>query len=165
MLPRDRFRPRSSPTMPRGGRADRGAPPRAFVGISRPRWMRADNFAMQTPRHLTFARSLVIGIAIAAIGEIQSASSSSRGDATVPVRSAATGTVVGRVLNASNGTFLNNVRVMVEGTLIETTTDEAGEYRLLGVPEGTARITASFSGMIPQTASVSVDSGAAVRHE
>ncbi len=75
------------------------------------------------------------------------------------------GSVAGRVLNASNGTFLNNAQVAVEGTLLTATTDETGAYRLTGVPVGVARVTASFSGMLAQTAQVTVAAGAESRHE
>ena len=46
----------------------------------------------------------------------------------------ATGSIEGRVLHAASGRYLDRVRVTVEGTLLETFTDELGAYRVDGVP-------------------------------
>ncbi len=69
------------------------------------------------------------------------------------------GTVEGRVLNATSGRYLNNVRVSVEGSTQETFTNEFGEYRLVGVPEGEVRLNVVFTGMAPQTVTVRVNGG------
>lgn len=45
----------------------------------------------------------------------------------------AAASIEGRVFNASNGIFLNNARVSVEGSRLETFTNENGEFRLEGV--------------------------------
>lgn len=58
-----------------------------------------------------------------------------------------TGTIEGRVLNPSTGEYLEFVRVTVEGTSLETFTDSAGQYRLTGVPAGTATVTAFRTGL------------------
>jgi hypothetical protein len=42
----------------------------------------------------------------------------------------ATGTIEGRVAHATTGRYLVNVRVTIEGTALETFTDELGAYRL-----------------------------------
>lgn len=44
------------------------------------------------------------------------------------------GTIEGRVLNATSGNYLNNVRVAVKDTLLEAVTNQNGEYRISGVP-------------------------------
>ncbi len=75
------------------------------------------------------------------------------------------GTLEGRVLHASAGNYLNNARVAVAGTALETFTDENGAFRFPQVPAGAVRVTASFAGMAPQTAVVTVAPGARVRHE
>ncbi|MBL9209481.1 MAG: TonB-dependent receptor plug domain-containing protein, partial [Opitutaceae bacterium] len=76
-----------------------------------------------------------------------------------------TGTIEGRVLNATSGSYLNNARVIVDGTRIEAFTNESGEFRLSGVPAGEARISAMFTGLQAQVATVSVTAGQIARHE
>lgn len=73
----------------------------------------------------------------------------------------ATGTVEGRVLNAANGTYLSKARVIVEGTNLEALTNDFGEYRILNVPAGSAKLTVSYTGQAPRSAVVTV-AGAAV---
>src|SRR5688572_7341035 len=72
---------------------------------------------------------------------------------------AGTGTIEGRVLNSTNGTYLNNARVTVEGTTTEAFTNEIGEYRLANVPAGAVTVRASFTGLTPQKVPVSVVAG------
>jgi TonB-dependent receptor len=72
----------------------------------------------------------------------------------------ATGTIQGRVLNVGTGKYLNNARVVVEGTNLETLTDEFGEFRLSGVPAGTARLRTSYTGLDPKVDPVNVAAGA-----
>lgn len=72
---------------------------------------------------------------------------------------AATGTIHGRVLNATNGQYLNNARVTVEGTSLETFTNEFGDYTLNNVPAGSATLRVTFTGQEPQIVSVSVQGG------
>jgi hypothetical protein len=55
-------------------------------------------------------------------------------------QSAATGSIEGRVLNTTNGAYLNNARVTVEGTTLQAFTNEFGEYRLSDVPAGAATV-------------------------
>jgi TonB-dependent receptor len=76
-------------------------------------------------------------------------------DAAQPT-SGATGSIAGRVTNGSGDTFLERVRVTVEGTALETFTDGGGTYRLDGVPGGTVRVKFFYTGMAAQTASVTV---------
>ncbi len=78
---------------------------------------------------------------------------------------AATGSIEGRVLNARNGEYLENARVTVEGTALETYTDEGGSYRLTKVPAGTARVKVFYTGLPPQTVDVTVPAGRAVQHD
>lgn len=53
----------------------------------------------------------------------------------VCAQAVATGIIEGRVLNATSGAYLNNARVIVPGTRLETFTSESGEYRLTEVAE------------------------------
>ena len=77
----------------------------------------------------------------------------------------ATGLIVGRVLNATSGNYLNNARVTIDGTTSETFTDESGDFRLGPVAAGTVRLTAAFSGLGAQSVTLTVPSGGTVRHE
>lgn len=70
-----------------------------------------------------------------------------------------TGSIAGRVLNVSNGTYLNNARVTVDGTKLETFTNSFGEYRFDGVPAGEARLTVFYTGMSSGSAVVTVTPG------
>jgi iron complex outermembrane recepter protein len=78
---------------------------------------------------------------------------------------AATGSVSGRVLNAASGSFLNNAKVTIDGTLLLTATNEDGEFALAGVPAGKVTLTASFSGMVSQTVELTVAAGSNTRQE
>ncbi|HUR58576.1 MAG TPA: TonB-dependent receptor, partial [Opitutaceae bacterium] len=71
----------------------------------------------------------------------------------------ATGVVEGRVLNATNGQFVKNARVTVEGTTLESITNEFGEYRLSDVPAGSRTIKAAYGGLPAVTQSVNVAAG------
>lgn len=71
-------------------------------------------------------------------------------------QSAGTGVVRGKVLNAATGAFLNNARVTVAGTTLETFTNATGEYSLSNVPTGGATVEVRFLGMATQTANVTV---------
>lgn len=69
---------------------------------------------------------------------------------------AATGIIIGRVFNPATGTYLERVQLTVEGTALETFSDEDGNYRLSGVPAGTARIRAFRTGLPPTITTVAV---------
>ena len=79
--------------------------------------------------------------------------------ASVFAQAAATGTVEGRVLNAATGRYLQNVLVNVEGTSLSTLTNEFGEYRITGVPAGSARVRAVYSGLDTKVETVNVGAG------
>lgn len=76
-----------------------------------------------------------------------------------------TGTIEGRVLNASNGMYLNKARIVVEGTAIDTFTNDFGEYRLTNVPAGTIKLIATYTGQEPATATVSVEAGKTAKQD
>ena len=67
-----------------------------------------------------------------------------------------TGAIEGRVIHAATGRYLVNVRVTVEGTTLETFTDELGAYRIAGVPIGSATLKAFFTGLKPFSTPVNV---------
>ena len=78
-------------------------------------------------------------------------------------QTAGTGSVQGRVLNVGNNKYLNNARVVVEGTNVEAFTNEYGDFRLDGVPAGEVKIRASFTGLDAETATVTVAPGQTAR--
>lgn len=57
-----------------------------------------------------------------------------------------TGAIEGRVLNAKNGMYLHRVLIVVEGSSLETYTNEFGEYQLRNVPAGEARLRLEYTG-------------------
>ena len=75
------------------------------------------------------------------------------------------GTVEGRVFNAATGSALANARVLVEGTNRETLTDESGNYRITGVPVGTARVRISYLGFDGESAAVQVPAGGVIQRD
>jgi TonB-dependent receptor len=79
--------------------------------------------------------------------------------------SAVVGVIEGSVVGASNGSSLNNARVTIVGTTLETTTDETGRYRFVGVPAGAVQLRVSYAGMESKTAAVTVGSGGAARQD
>ncbi|HEY0945750.1 MAG TPA: TonB-dependent receptor [Opitutaceae bacterium] len=69
------------------------------------------------------------------------------------------GTIQGRVFNAGTGKYLNNARVAVEGTSIQTFTNEYGEFRLYNVPAGEVRLRVFYTGLTPQTVPLTLPAG------
>lgn len=69
------------------------------------------------------------------------------------------GTIQGRVLNESSGSYLGNARVAVAGTSAETSTDATGFYRLTNVPAGTVEVVVTYVNFHPDSATVSVVPG------
>lgn len=80
-------------------------------------------------------------------------------------QTAGTGTIQGRVLNVSNGSYLNNARVTVADSAQEAFTNSFGEYRLEGVPAGAVQLQVFYTGMKAGAASVAVEAGQAVRQD
>ena len=78
---------------------------------------------------------------------------------------AATGTIEGRVFNPGSGEFIENVRITIEGTALETFTDSSGQFRLTHVPAGVARVKAFRTGTPAQTQSVTVAPGETQRQD
>ncbi|MFM9031930.1 MAG: carboxypeptidase regulatory-like domain-containing protein, partial [Opitutaceae bacterium] len=57
-----------------------------------------------------------------------------------PLAAAETGSVSGRVLNQPTNRYVNQARVSLTGTALQTFTDEAGAYLLNGIPAGPATV-------------------------
>lgn len=80
-------------------------------------------------------------------------------------QSAATGVVAGRVQNTAARLSLENARVRVDGSNRETFTDVFGEYRFPDLPAGEVKLTAFYTGLTPQTVSVTVTPGQTVQRD
>lgn len=80
-------------------------------------------------------------------------------------QSSSKGVIEGRVQNSTNGNYLNNARIALEGSNIETSTNEIGYYRLPNVPAGSANIRVTFEGMEPASAGVEVSAGQTAHHD
>lgn len=85
--------------------------------------------------------------------------------ATTAVDAQTTGTIEGRVFNATNGAALANARVSLESPARDIVTDDAGAYRLTGVPAGPARILVSYVGFRSEAASLLVPADGTVARE
>lgn len=75
-------------------------------------------------------------------------------------QSAGTGSVEGRVFDTVTQKYLNNARITIAGTQIETYTDEYGNYRIDGVSAGDATVSVFFTGLAAQSVSVKITAGA-----
>ena len=106
----------------------------------------------------TILHRLLAGLLLAALG-------SAAFPGSVYAQSAATGTVEGRVFNSRTGQYLENARVTIDGTPIETFTDAGGEYKLYNVPAGSLTVRAYFTSLDAQSEALTVTSGQAVRRD
>ena len=77
---------------------------------------------------------------------------------------ATTGSIEGRVFNPATGSYVERVRLTVAGTTLETFTDADGNYRLAGVPAGTAQVLAFRTGLSPSTTTVTIAAGGIAQH-
>jgi iron complex outermembrane receptor protein len=77
----------------------------------------------------------------------------------------ATGGIEGRVSHPGNASYLENARVVIEGTRFETFTDATGAYRFVDVPAGPVKLRTFFTGFEEQTTTVTVAIGQTVQHD
>ncbi len=85
--------------------------------------------------------------------------------ASLEAQRSSSGTIEGRVFNPATNEFLENARLTVEGTGLETFTDVGGQYRLTNVPAGVVRLKVFRTGAPPQIESVTVASGQTVKQD
>ena len=78
------------------------------------------------------------------------------------VVSAQSGTITGRVTDRSTGVAIPNAQIIVVGTQRGTRTDDAGQYRLTDVPQGSARVRALRLSYEAAVMTVNVPSGGTV---
>lgn len=77
----------------------------------------------------------------------------------------ATGNVEGTVTDADGSGAIKGATVVVEGTSLSATTDDAGYYLLENVPAGDQQVTASADGYYSETATVTVVEDATVTQD
>ena len=65
--------------------------------------------------------------------------------ATATLVPAAPASISGRVLNQSTDRYVNNARVAVKGTALQTFTDDSGAYQLDGIAPGPVTVVVSFT--------------------
>jgi iron complex outermembrane recepter protein len=70
-----------------------------------------------------------------------------------------TGAITGRVFDQGSGNYVLNARVTVEGTNIETFTDDAGYFRLDRVPAGEVQVRVFYTGLGAQARAIAVAAG------
>jgi TonB-dependent receptor len=76
------------------------------------------------------------------------------------------GTVIqGRVLDASNGQYLKNARIAIEGSTLTALTNDYGEYQVTGVPVGLVKLRVSYPGLPPQQLTVTTATGQTVQRD
>ena len=69
------------------------------------------------------------------------------------------------MFNPSNGEYLRNAEVRVQGTPLVVVSEEGGHYRITNAPVGQATVVASYLGHETATATVSVAAGATATHD
>ena len=76
-----------------------------------------------------------------------------------PRGSAPTGAIVGRVFNTRSGGYLEKARIRIEGSDLETLTDNFGQYFFPRVPVGQVRVRAFFTGLDDEATVVDIREG------
>lgn len=83
----------------------------------------------------------------------------------VGAQTSARAVIEGRVINAATDTYLENARVVIDGTRIESRTAADGTFRLSNVPAGEVRVTVFYSGFESQAQVVNVGAGMTAQTE
>ena len=81
------------------------------------------------------------------------------------VQAQSTGVITGRVFNAATNGYVRNAEVRIEGTNIVAYTEDAGLYRLTGVPAGDVTVTVAYTGAQSATAPLHVAAGQTATHD
>src|SRR5690349_23751606 len=71
---------------------------------------------------------------------------------------AQTGNVSGTVTDSSHNVLVG-AQVQVEGVALNTSSDDSGRYKILGVPAGSVKVTVSYLGLNSSTSEVKVTAG------
>jgi iron complex outermembrane receptor protein len=83
---------------------------------------------------------------------------------TAQAASRQTGVLEGRVFDRDRDQYLENARVTIAGTTLEAFTDASGEYRLAGIPAGTATLNVFFTGLAFQADRVEIAANQTQQH-
>jgi TonB-dependent receptor len=118
---------------------------------------------MNTPHSFKNGLLCLAMLASLALGTPPPASGQESGDASQGTAPQGTGTIEGRVYFPDAGRYLENVRVLVGGTQIETWTDVDGSYYFFSVPAGTVTVMAYYTGFAPQSKTTTVLPGQTAR--
>ncbi len=78
---------------------------------------------------------------------------------------APTGVIEGRVLNTTNGKYVGNAVLTVEGTTLEAVSDDYGYFQLRNVPAGAVTLKAAYGGETPQSVALTVLAGKTATQE
>jgi iron complex outermembrane receptor protein len=97
---------------------------------------------------LDLARLLLLLVSLVSLGALARAQTA-----------AGTGTITGRVFNTATKEYVRNAEVRVQGTNLAAFSEDAGFYRLVGVPAGEATLTVSYTGTETVTAKLNVSAG------
>lgn len=79
-----------------------------------------------------------------------------------PAHAQSTGTVTGRVVDAETNAPLPGVNITIQNSDMGASTNEAGQFRLTGVPDGQAVLRAHFVGYRTLDRSLTVEAGKAI---
>src|SRR5687768_6051145 len=75
------------------------------------------------------------------------------------------GAIEGRVFNPGTGEYLENARITIEGTSLETLTNSLGQYSFSKVPAGAVKVKAFYTGLAVEIAPVNVSPGQTAQHD
>src|SRR5688572_11279885 len=108
----------------------------AMITLQIPHWPRR---AERSLLRLSLLLPTVLALLAPAVGHAQS-----------------TGVVSGRVFNTATKEYIRNAEVRVEGTNLVAYSEDAGYYRLVGVPAGEATVTVTYTGTESATAKLNI---------
>ncbi|MGH7959712.1 MAG: carboxypeptidase regulatory-like domain-containing protein, partial [Opitutaceae bacterium] len=86
-------------------------------------------------------------------------------DSTSASASQTSGAITGAVSNAASRNLLEGAQVTIPALGVGALTDNTGRYVLIGVPSGTHEIVASYTGLDPVKAQVTVGAGQRATHD
>lgn len=115
----------------------------------------------EVPPKQTMKRKTLITLLAGWLGLVAAPAQTTPGG--VPVTE--TGSLNGKVLNETNGTYVTNARVTVAAHNLETFTDEYGQYRLARVPAGAITVRVDYIGFPSLTRVVQVSAGTQVEQD
>lgn len=107
----------------------------------------------------SLARNFLTALCVAHLLVAPGAALRAQASADATPRVAGTGAISGRVESSAAGQYLHNARVVLKDSDLVTFTDETGRYRFANVPAGEVVLEVFYTGLPPQTVSVTVGPG------